>query len=497
MPQSIKRVLAFDFGASSGRAMLGSFEDGKISIQEIHRFSNDPETISGGYYWDIVRLYHEIKAGLSKAREYGGFDTLGIDTWGVDYGLLDDKGRLLGLPRHYRDARTEAASRELLSRIPKEELYARTGVQHAVFNTIYQLWADKTCQPYLLENAAHLLLLPDLFGYFLTGKLHTDFSHASTTSLLNLSTGDWDYPLIERLGLPERIFSPVEPSGSLLGPILPDIREELLLPGGGVMAVASHDTASAVAAVPSTEPDVVYISCGTWSLFGTELSAPNTSREAMEEGFTNEGGYGGTVRFLKNIMGLWLIQQSRRYWNRQGLSLSYDDLERQARECPPFASFIDVDDPAFYPPGDIPVRVQRFCRESGQKVPESVGEIMRCLYDSIALKYRSSFDALQRLTGKTYTAIHMVGGGIKDELLSALTASVCGVKVAAGPVEATVTGNVAVQLIACGALRDIREAKESIARSFEIKTFLPDPAPVYEATYQRYTALLEDRKRDL
>lgn len=493
MPQNHHRVLAFDFGASSGRAMLGSFEGGKITIEEIHRFSNDPESIGDNYYWDTIRLYHEIKTGLSKAQEYGGFDSVGIDTWGVDYGLIDENGCLVGMPRHYRDGRNEIAAQSLVKTLPLEELYSRTGIQSAVFNTIYQLWADKQNQPYLLENAAHLLLLPDLFGYFLTGEIHTDFSHASTTSLLDVKTGNWDYALIERLGFPKKLFSPVQPSGSTLGVLRPELCEELMIPSAKVISVASHDTASAVAAVPSTEPDTVYISCGTWSLFGTELRQPNTSPEAMASNFTNEGGYGGSIRFLKNIMGLWLIQQSRRYWNRQGLSLSYDDLEQLAREATPFQSMIDVDDPLFYPPGDLPVRVQNYCRKTGQPVPETVGAIMRCLYDSIALKYRWSFDTLKELTGKDYTAIHMVGGGIKDELLSQLAADVCGVKVVAGPVEATVIGNIAVQLIADGAISDITEARKVIARSFEVKTFLPDTSnPAYKVAYLQYKKLLNE-----
>ena len=490
MPQS-RQVLAFDFGASSGRAMLGSFDGNTISIREIHRFSNDPETIGPGYYWDIVRLYQEIKAGLAKAREAGEFQSLGIDTWGVDYGLIDGKGNLMGLPRHYRDGRNEDAARQAASVIPVEELYRRTGIQNAVFNTIYQLQADKESQPYLLEHACRLLLLPDLFGYLLTGEACTEYSHASTTGLLDVNTRDWDYELIDRLGYPRRLFGTVRPSGTPLGALRPELCQELTLPPVQVISVAGHDTASAVAAVPSSEPDTVYISCGTWCLFGTELVAPNTSPEAMACSFTNEGGYGGKIRFLKNIMGLWLIQQSRRHWNRTGAGYTYDQLEQLARECPPFQSLIDVDDPVFFPPGDIPVRVQEFCRKTGQPVPETVGQIMRCLYDSIALKYRWSLDTLRSLTGRAYTAIHMVGGGIKDELLSQLAADVCGVKVIAGPVEATVIGNIAVQLIAAGAIPDIRAAREIIGRSFEVKTFRPSSDPVYQAAYQQYQRLLK------
>lgn len=486
-----KQVLAFDFGASSGRAMIGTFDGSTISIEEVHRFSNDPETIGDGYYWDIVRLYHEIKAGLAKAREAGDFQSIGIDTWGVDYGLIDGQGNLMGMPRHYRDSRNDTAARQVADVIPLEELYHRTGTQNAVFNTIYQLHADKVNQPYLLDNASRMLLLPDLFGYLLTGEACTEYSHASTTGLLNMRAGDWDWELIDRLGYPRRLFGEVRPSGTPLGALRPELCRELMLPPVQVISVAGHDTASAVAAVPSSEPDIVYISCGTWSLFGTELDEPNTSPEAMAGSFTNEGSYGGRVRFLKNIMGLWLIQQSRRYWNRTGPGFSYDELEQLARECTPFQSMIDVDDPVFFPPGDIPVRVQDYCRRTGQPVPETVGQIMRCLYDSIALKYRWSLDMLKSLTGKEYTAIHMVGGGIKDELLSQLAADVCGVKVIAGPVEATVIGNIAVQLIAGGAIPDLQAAREIIGQSFHVKTFQPDTAPVYRMAYLQYKKLLE------
>lgn len=483
-----RSVLAFDFGASSGRAMLGTFDGNKMSIQEIHRFSNDPETINGSYYWDIIRLFHEIKAGLLKAKDYGGYESVGIDTWGVDFGLLDQAGRLVGNIFHYRDARNEPAAHDFLEHvISMEELYRRTGIQYAPFNTIFQLYAMKTQQPYLLDPAEHLLFLPDLFNYFLTGKIHTDYSDASTSGLLDVRKKDWDWDLIDKLGIPRRIFSAISPSGEVVGTFSKEICEELMIDPAKVISVASHDTASAVAAVPSTEKDTVYISCGTWSLFGTELDEPNTSDEARECNLTNEGGYHGKIRFLKNIMGTWLIQQSRRYWNRQGHNLSYDDLEQMAGACTPFQSMIDVDDPLFLAPGDIPVRVQEYCRRTGQPVPQSIGEIMQCIYGSIALRYRYTFDHLKQITGKEYTCIHMVGGGIQDQTLCQLAADTCGVKVVAGPIEATVVGNIMVQLIANGAVESLEKAREIVKASFDCKTYLPnESSPVCKMAYLQY-----------
>ena len=487
-----RSVLAFDFGASSGRAMLGSFDGEKVSVKEIHRFSNDPEMINGLYYWDIVRLFHEIKTGLLKAKEYGGYESIGIDTWGVDFGLLDSKGRLVGNVYHYRDARNEIAAQDFLAHImPMEELYRRTGIQYAPFNTVFQLHALKTQQPYLLENAEHLLFLPDLFDYFLTGKIHTDYSEAPTSGLLDVRAKDWDWDLIDRLGVPRRIFSKISSSGEVVGALEQDLCDELMIDPVKVISVASHDTASAVAAVPSTERDTVYISCGTWSLFGTELDEPNTSDEARESNLTNEGGCQGKIRFLKNIMGTWLIQQSRRYWNRQGHNLSYDDLEQMANACTPFQSVVDVDDSVFLAPGDIPVRIQEYCRKTNQPVPQSIGEIMQCIYCSIALRYRYTFDSLKKITGKEYTAIHMVGGGIQDKTLCRLAANTCGVKVIAGPIEATVIGNVMVQLIAGGAVKDLDEARRIVKASFDCKTYLPEEdLTAYKLAYLQYRKLI-------
>ena len=482
----MKNVLAYDFGASSGRAMLGTLDDGKITIQEIHRFSNDPVTVGNEYYWDVLRLWHEIKSGLVKAKAFADYESIGIDTWGVNYGVLDKNGALMGNPLHYRDLSFDSAKDEFLKKFPFEKLYGITGIQEMSFNTVFQLYALKTRKGYMLDNAGKIVLISDLFNYFLSGVMSADYSMASTTSLMNVRTREWDKEVFDALGIDPALMCDITMPGKVIGELSKAICEELMITPKKVVSVASHDTASAVLSVPSNADSVAYISCGTWSLFGTELDEPNTSDEARLANFTNEGGVGGTIRFLKNIMGLWLIQESRRHWIRAGEEYSFADLERMALECKPFESIIDVDDPRFSPPGDMPGRVRDYCRETGQKVPETVGEVMQCIYCSLALKYRETFDNMQRICGKKFSAIHMVGGGIKDTLLCKLTASACGVDVVAGPVEATVIGNIATQFMALGAISSVKEAREIIANSFPITTYKPENRELFEKGYEKY-----------
>ena len=346
-----KRVLAFDFGASSGRAILASYEDGKISMQEIPRFSHDPVPVCGVFHWDVLRLFFEIKQGITKAVHQGGFDAIGIDTWGVDFGLLDKKGRLLNNPVHYRDERTVGMIEKVFETIPAQELYGRTGIQFARLNTLFQLAALRQDEPETLAQAETLLLMPDLFAYLLTGVKRAEYTEVSTTQCLDPKTGDWAFDLLERLDIPTRLFPPIIDAGQTYGLLSDAICEELGCPKVPVIAVATHDTGSAVAAVPTQQDDFIYISCGTWSLFGTELPAPVINETSRKYNLTNEGGYGRTVRFLKNIMGLWLIQESRRQWIREGADVSYADLEREALAAKPFQCFINPDDPSFEMPG--------------------------------------------------------------------------------------------------------------------------------------------------
>lgn len=483
----MKRVLSFDFGASSGRAMLATLEDGKINMKEIHRFSNDTVIVSGTMYWDILRLFFEIKTGITKALNDGGFDAIGIDTWGVDFGLLDKKGNLIANPVHYRDTRTEPIPQMVFDEfISKDELYARTGMQFMRFNTIYQLMYLKYNEPELLARTDKFLMTPDLFAYMLTGEIKEEMSIASTSNLLNPNTRDWDFELIEKLGLNKDIFAPIVKPGNVYGMLSDQICEELGCDKVPVIAVCGHDTASAVAATPSLSDDFVYISCGTWSLFGIENSNPILTAEAAEANFTNEGGFNDTVRFLKNIMGLWLIQESRRQWRREGTEVGFDVLEKEALESEPFKCFVDVDDPSFETAGNLPKRVKAYCEKTGQYVPQTRGEIMRCIYQSLAMKYKHTFNTLERLGNRKYNSINILGGGIKDKLLCQMTSDACNVNVLAGPTEATVMGNIAVVYYALGELKDFKDIRKTVSNSTDIKTYMPTGNDAWEKAYADY-----------
>ena len=482
----MKKVLAFDFGASSGRAMLATYENGKINMEEIHRFSNDPVIVRGTMYWDILRLFFEIKAGITKAVNMGGFDAIGIDTWGVDFGLIDKSGRLLANPVHYRDSRTHSIPKQVFEIIPREELYSLTGMQFIHFNTLYQLMHLKLNEPELLARADKMLMIPDLFAYMLTGEIKEEATIASTSNLLDPYTKDWHYGLIERLGLPKNIFAPIVKPGQVYGYLSDEICEELGCESVPVIAVASHDTASAVAATPSESDDFVYISCGTWSLFGVETKNPILTDAAEKANFTNEGGFEDTIRFLKNIMGLWLIQESRRQWRREGTEVGFDTLEKEALASKPFQCFINVDDPAFEPSGNLPRRVKEYCEKTGQYVPQTRGEIMRCIYESLALKYKHTFNTLARMNNREYHSINILGGGIKDTLLCKMTADACAVKVLAGPTEATVMGNISVVFNALGILEDFKDIRKAVSNSTELKIYEPQNSAAWEEAYKTY-----------
>lgn len=481
-----KKVLAFDFGASSGRAIIGDFSDGKISLKEVHRFPNDPVEIRGTLYWDALRLFHEIKQGILKAHHEGGFDSIGIDTWGVDFGLLDKDGRLLENPVHYRDTRTDNIPDEVFKIVPKEEIYKRTGNQIMSINTIFQLYYLAKYRPEILERADKLLLIPDLFAYFLTGEKTVEYTHASTTQLLNFRTKDWDFELIEKLGIPKHIFPKIVKPGEKKGMVSDEICKELGIKSVPVYAIGSHDTASAVLAVPTQKEDFIYVSCGTWSLFGTETDIPYINEKSIKYNLTNEGGFGGKIRFLKNIMGLWLIQEARRQWIREGQDVSYADLEKDAVAEKGFVSFIDPDYDTFAKPGNMPEFVRDYCKMTNQPVPENRGQVMRTIYESLALKYRKAFNDIIDVTGKSYDVIHIVGGGTKDRLLCQMAADACNTTVVAGPIEATALGNVAAQLIASGDIKDMWQAREIIRNSEATKTFSPKSPVEWDEAYKKY-----------
>lgn len=482
------KVLAFDFGASSGRAIIGTFENGKISLEEIHRFENGPVQMNGGFYWDLPKLFHEVKQGLIKAEKYG-YESIGIDTWGVDYALVTLDGLLLGNPYNYRDERTVPVFEKLKETIPESELYKMTGIQNMNINTLYQLLETKENHPDFYALADRVILMPDLFGYLLTGKVYAERSMASTTQLLDPYTKEWNKELIDKLGLDITKFPELVDSGTQIGTIKDEICKELDITPKMLTAIAGHDTASAVVAVPAKAKDFVYISCGTWSLFGTELQEPCITEMSAQMNITNEGGHDRTTRFLKNIIGLWVIQETRRQFKRDGKDYSYADMEKMAREAKPMQCFIDPDDPRFTPPGNQIKRIREFCEETGQYVPQTDGEIVRCIYESLAMKYKYTFENLQKCTGRTFEAIHMVGGGTKDGFLCQMTADATNVPVIAGPIEATAAGNIAVQLIAAGEIKDLSEAREIIADSFSVQEFDPQDKS-FDEYYEAFCKLL-------
>ncbi len=486
-----KRVLAFDFGASSGRAIVGVFDGEKIELREVHRFSNDPVKINGTFYWDVQRLFFEIKQGILKAKEDGGFDSIGIDTWGVDFGLLRKDGTLVENPVHYRDARNDGMVEFAKKYMSQEEMYDITGIQFMDFNTIFQLLSLKENRPYILEEADKLLFMPDLLSYMLSGVKSTEYSIATTSQMVDLKTRNWSDKILDTFGIKKDLLTDIVPTGAVIGQLSDDICEELGVPKADVISVASHDTQSAITAAPCEYEDFAFISCGTWSLFGTEVKEPIINDASKKLNVTNEGGYDYTIAFLKNICGLWLIQESRRQWIREGKEYSYAELEKMALECEPFKCFIDPDAPEFAPMGNIPERVRKYCEKTGQYVPQTVGEIMRCIYESLALKYRLTFDGIKDCTEKDYDRIHVMGGGTKDKLLLQMTAQSCNVNVYGGPIEATALGNIAVQLMSSGAISDIKEARKIIAQGENLKLYTPNDRDSWENAYETFKNIIK------
>jgi rhamnulokinase len=451
-------VAAVDLGASGGRVMAGQVSASGIALHEVHRFGNQPVTAGGTLYWDILRLLAEVRAGLEAATRQFPLASAGIDSWGVDFGLLDETGALLGNPVHYRDVRTEGVRIP----VPAAELYAVTGTQHLPFNTVYQLAATP-----MLRHAATMLLIPDLLAYWLTGQVGAEVTNASTTSLLDVRTQSWATQAIEKAGLPPRIFPPLRRPGEIIGPVIEPNGPGSPLP---VIAVASHDTASAVAAVPATGPDFAYISSGTWSLAGMELDAPVLTAAGRTANFTNEAGLDETIRYLRNLTGLWLLQQSLHCW--PGASL--DDLLAEAARLPRLRFVIDPDDPVFVPPGDMPGRIATWLAARGEAVPGGPAETVRCILDSMALGHRRAVAEAQSLSGRHADVVHIVGGGARNALLCQLTADATGLPVIAGPAEATALGNVLVQARALGvAPGDLAGMRALIRSTQPLRSFAP------------------------
>jgi rhamnulokinase len=462
--------LAVDLGAESGRVVLGRFDGGRVSLEEVHRFPNTPVRLPDGLHWDVLRILSEIKDGLAKAVGEEVIEGVGIDSWGVDFGLVDREGALVSNPYHHRDARTEGMMDEAFGLVPKEEIYRTTGIQFLPINTLYQLLAMRESP--LLDAAETMLLIPDLMNYWLTGEKACEYTNATTTQLLDLQAGGWARDLFEGLDLPSRILAPIVQPATELGPLLSEVAEEV---GAGppVFAVASHDTASAVVAVPAEGEDFAYISSGTWSLVGVELPGPVATEEGLRANFTNEGGFGGKTRLLKNVMGLWLLQECRRQWAREGHEYSYEELVRLAEDAPPAGPLVDPDHPAFLAPGDMASRIRSFCEETGQRPPEEPAAVARCVFESLALKYRHAVEQAESLAGRSIGAVNVVGGGSQNSLLCQLTADAARRPVLAGPAEATALGNLMVQAHARGHLASLEEIREAVRRSVEVQEYEP------------------------
>ena len=482
------KMLAFDFGASSGRALLGIFDGEKLAIEEIHRFLNEPVEVGTNLYWDILRLFHEIKQGILKCVNSGHKDisSIAIDTWGVDFGLLDERGDLIGNPFHYRDPRTNGIPEEVFRLIPKEELYSITGTEIMKINSLFQLYSLKLHAPSVLNNAKTLLFTPDLFNYFLTGKKLTEYSIASTSQIIDAEERDWSSGIIERLGLPRCLFTKIIPSGSIAGMLSHRIAEELGIKQMPVVAVAGHDTQSAIASIPAGDENFIYISCGTWSLMGVEADHPVINEKSRRLAFTNEGGVGNKITFHKNIMGLWLLQECKRQWEREGKSFSFAELETLAKNSEPFKSFIDPDVDEFSSPGNMPRKIAGFCKRTGQPVPQTEGEIVICIAQSLAMKYRQTLENLEDILGRSYPVINMVGGGIKDKLLCRLTANSTGKRVCAGPAEATAIGNLLLQAMALGGLKNLEEIRQVVRNSVSILYYEPENVEQWNEAYKKY-----------
>ncbi|MFC4599258.1 rhamnulokinase [Cohnella hongkongensis] len=485
-------VLAFDMGASSGRALVGRLAESEggrrvLEVAEVHRFPNHAIQVGKHLHWDTLRLLHEMKKSIRFAFQQGYEPaTFGIDTWGVDFGLLDANGELLGNPYHYRDPHTDGLIEEVSARIGQRELFEQSGLQFMPFNTLYQLYAMVKAASPKLEVAKTLLLTPDLLAYLLTGVKSCEFTMATTTQLFHPVNRSWNAELMKRLGIPPHLFlEPVQP-GTIIGPLTPEVREELGVPALQAVAVGTHDTESAIAAVPAGDEPFAFLVCGTWSLLGTEMTGPLLTPETMELEFSNEGGVGGTYQLLKNIMGLWLLQECKREWDEQGKEIGFPELVRLAEQAEPFRSLVHPDDPRFFSPGGMADKIRSFCAETSQPIPHSEGEIARCILESLALRYRQALEQAEKLTDRAYGGLHMVGGGIQNELLCRLTANAIGKPVWAGPVEASAIGNMLMQLVALGECKDLREARELVAASFPVDVYEPDRDERWAKAYETF-----------
>ena len=465
----MKRYLAFDFGAESGRAIVGTLDNGKLTLEEIHRFPNIPVRLNTGLYWDVLRLFHEVQHAMhivGRERQYT-ISGIGVDTWGVDFGLLSSDGALLDNPRLYRDSRNDGTVEKICEAAGKENIFSQTGIQFMQINSLCQLYASKLAGTESLKQAVHLLFIPDLFNYWLTGVMRAEVTIASTSQFYNPAERRWATELLDTLGLPKQILPELIQPGEELGKLLPWLALESGLGEIPVYTSAGHDTASAVVAVPAEGDNWCYISSGTWSLMGVEIDEPILTKEALAMNITNEIGYGGKVRLLKNIMGLWLVQECRRTWLAQGHNYSYEELTDMAAAAETGIAVIDVD--AFLHPGHMPEKIAAWCRAHSQRVPHTPGEFVRVILESLAIRYNQVLEGIEKLTGKRIDVIHIVGGGSKNKLLNSLVVKATGRRVIAGPVEGTAIGNLLVQALGAGDIGSLAEARVIVRNSFDVQ----------------------------
>jgi rhamnulokinase len=487
-----KYFLAFDLGASSGRAILGILVDGKLELTEIHRFVNQMQLINGHYFWNIFSLFNELKTGLKKCVKEFGIqpESIGVDTWGVDFVHLNKEGLILSLPFAYRDSRTNTSMEDLFQVVPSEEVYAQTGIQFMQFNSLFQLFSMVKDQSSLLEITDSVLFMPDALNYLFSGVKKSEFSIASTSQMIVPGTCSWNYELLEKVGIPSNILQEIILPGTILGNIQNEVANETGSKYIPVIAVAAHDTGSAIVSVPSIESNFVYLSSGTWSIMGIESTHPIISEQTRLLNFTNEGGVDGTTRFLKNIMGMWLIQEVQRIWEGEGTKYTWPEMVELARQSEPFKFLIDPDNSMFLNPGNMVQAVRDFCYQTAQGTPQTNGETIRCIYDSLALKYRFTLDQILTITNKPIEVIHIIGGGANNHFLNQLTADATGMEVIAGPTEATAIGNIMIQAKALGYVGSLKEIRQIIADSFGLVKFVPSNELDWDEAYDRYLEIM-------
>ena len=490
----MKRFIAIDLGAESGRVTVGSLEGEILHMVEVHGFANGAVEVRGSFYWDVLHLFSEIKIGLARAAQrYGAaFDGIGLDTWGIDYALLDAQGELVGNPHTYRDRRTNGVMEEVLAQIPAQEIYeASGGIQFMGINTLYQLRSMVRAGSPQLAAAAHFVMIPDLFNHWLTGRACVEYTNATATQFYDSSRGGWATGLLEQLQIPTHIFGEVVPPGTVLGPLLGDVAAEVGLGNVPVVAVASHDTASAVVAVPAEEDSFLWLSSGTWSLLGGVADKPLVTAEALAANMSSYGGADGKVLPWRNIMGLWLVQECRRVWERQGTVYTYEELTHMAAGAAAFAAVINPDDGAFLAPSDMPAALRAYCLRTGQSVPNDAAALVRTAFEGLALRYRWVAERLESLLGRRFEVLHIVGGGSQNPLLCQFAADALNRPVLAGPVEATALGNVALQAVAVGAVKSLQDARRIVRNASALTTYTPQKPEAWDEPYRRFCALVD------